>query len=77
MVHSGSVATLTIGATDGYNYESPYRLPTKGRYVGAHRTRSKMLFAKWWRRHHKGKPLPKHHPKWHYGKWRDVGSRYV
>lgn len=75
--HSGGIATLTIGATEGYNYESPYRMPTKGRYVGAHRTRSRELYAKWWRRTHKGKRLPKHHPKYKYGPWKDIAERYA
>jgi hypothetical protein len=48
--HAGGIATLTIGATEGYSYESPYRLPTKGRYAGAHRQRHKLLYGKWYRR---------------------------
>lgn len=75
--HQGGIATLTIGATEGYSYESPYRLPAKGRYVGAHKTRSREPYRKWWRRTHRKKPLPKKHPKWHYGPWRDVEGRYV
>lgn len=50
---------------------------SKGRYIGAHRTRSREAYAKWWRRTHKGKPLPKKHAKWHYGAWTDVEGRYA
>lgn len=75
--HAGGIAILTIGATEGYSYESPYRLPTKGRYVGAHRTRRRELWTKWWKRTHKGKPIPKKHPKWHYGAWKEVEGKYV
>lgn len=86
--HQGHIATLTIGAAEAYAYNGPERMPTKGRYVGAHRVRTRtttrVSFAKYWAWKHrkdKKKPkMPRHHAR--YGtirgwKWQDVEGRYV
>ena len=71
------VATLTVGNTDGYAFQAPFRLPQKGKYVGAKRVRTRELYAKWFRRTYPGKKLPKKHPKWKYGPWQTIPGHYV
>jgi hypothetical protein len=39
------IADIAIGATEGYSFESPYRLPFKGRYYRARRVRER--YRKW------------------------------
>jgi len=86
--HQGGIATLTIGAAEAYAYNGPDRMPTKGRYVGAHRVRTKtkqrVSFAEYWKWKHrkdKKKPkMPRHHAR--YGtirgwKWQDVEGTYI
>lgn len=86
--HQGHIATLVVGASEAYAYNGPERMPTKGRYVGAHRvrtrTKKRVSFAEYWKWKHrkdKKKPkMPRHHAR--YGtirgfKWTDVEGKYV
>ena len=73
---SADGVTIEVGG-DYWQHPGFTHAQKTGRYIGAHRTRSREAYAKWWRRTHKGKPLPRKHAKWHYGAWRDVEGRYA
>lgn len=75
VTHQGGIATLTIGATEGYSYESPYRLPTKSRYVGAHRQRYRFWSKS--KRRPSGKGWHKSGKRWWQYRYRNVEGRYV
>jgi hypothetical protein len=64
----GTIATLTIGSTDGYAFADPERLPISGNYVPGRRRRvrykKKVAFSTYWHATHK-----KHHYRLKNGKW--------
>jgi hypothetical protein len=67
--HQGSVAQITVGNTDGFNYVGADRLERKGRYIPAHRKRvryrKREAFSTWWHATHgKKAKMPKKHPRY-------------
>ena len=75
----GGIATLTIGASDGYSFEAPYRRDSRSSYLGAHQQRTRYRQWSKAKKRPSGKGWHRAGKRW----WRyrykmvDVESRYA